>query len=85
MTQLIDPSDPRYFKQSSDKPYDRHQYQIVINKDQSIIFDDYDQRFGCYHDIAMILDKVPSYFVYSVGKTASNNPNHQVVVRGRFP
>lgn len=49
------------------------------------IFDDYDQRFGCYNDIAMILDKVPSYFVYSVGKTASNNPNHQVVVRGRFP
>ena len=52
MTQLIDPSDPRYFKQSSDKPYDRHQYQIVINKDQSIIFDDYDQLRAYWFEYA---------------------------------
>ena len=52
MTQLIDPSDPRYFKQSSDKPYDRHQYQIVINKDQSIIFDDYDQLRAYWFECA---------------------------------
>ena len=48
------------------------------------IFDDYDDRFGCYHDIAMIANAAPQYYVYSPGKTASNNPTHQLVVRGYF-
>ena len=33
---------PARFEQTSDKPYDRHQYQLECNG-QSIIFDDYDQ------------------------------------------
>ena len=28
MTQLIERSDPRYFTQTSDAPYDRHHYKI---------------------------------------------------------
>lgn len=48
------------------------------------IFDDFDDRFGCYHDILKITKAAPQYMVYSPGKTASNNPTHQVVVRGRF-
>ena len=48
------------------------------------IFDDYDDRFGCYYDIATVLKASPSYFVYSPGKTASGNPTHQAVLRGFF-
>ena len=33
---------PEWFEQTSDEPYDRHQYQLEWNG-QSIIFDDYDQ------------------------------------------
>ncbi len=29
MTKLISSDDPRYFSQTSDKPYDRHHYKIV--------------------------------------------------------
>ena len=32
---------PAWFEQTSDAPYDRHQYQLESNG-QSIIFDDYD-------------------------------------------
>ncbi len=31
-----------YFEQTSNEPYDRHQYQLEFNG-KSIIFDDYDQ------------------------------------------
>ena len=31
MTKLIEKNDPRYFNQTSDVPYDRHQYKIVCN------------------------------------------------------
>ena len=48
------------------------------------IFDDFDNRFGCYHDISLIANAAPQYYVYSPGKTASNNPTHQLVVRGYF-
>ena len=48
------------------------------------IFDDFDERFGCYKDISMIANAAPQYFVYSPGKTASNNPTHQLVVKGYF-
>ena len=46
------------------------------------IFDDFDERFGCYHDIYKVLRSSPSYFVYSHGQTASGNPNHQAMIRG---
>jgi len=48
------------------------------------IFDDFDDRFGCYRDISLIANAAPQYYVYSPGKTASNNPTHQLVVRGYF-
>ena len=31
MTDLITKDDPRYFSQTSDKPYDRHHYKIVYD------------------------------------------------------
>ena len=35
---------PDWFAQTSDEPYDRHQYQVVFNDgQQSITFDDYEQ------------------------------------------
>ena len=46
------------------------------------IFDDFDERFGCYYDISQILRSSPNYYVYSHGKTASGNPNHQAIIRG---
>ena len=42
MTQCIDPSDPRYFTQTSDKSYDRHKYQINLTNGKSVVFDDYE-------------------------------------------
>ena len=41
MTQTISPEDPQYFTESSDKPYDRHQYKVVSRTGESIIVDDY--------------------------------------------
>ena len=43
MTQLIDPTDPRYFKVSCDKPYDRHNYELYIKEQEKpVVFEDYD-------------------------------------------
>jgi len=54
------------------------------NKMPIWIFDDFDERFGCYQDILQITKIAPQYMVYSPGKTASNNPTHQLIMRGRF-
>ena len=32
-----------WFKQTSDEPYDRHQYKFVYSNDQSVIFDSWEQ------------------------------------------
>ena len=48
------------------------------------IFDDYDDRFGCYNDIHKIAKSATQYMVYSPGLTASNNPTHQMLLFGRF-
>ena len=42
MTPTIDPTDPRYFLQTSDEPYDRHQYVLSYNGEKELLFDDYD-------------------------------------------
>ena len=32
-----------YFEQTSDKPYDRHKYQLEFGDGQTVIFNDYEQ------------------------------------------
>jgi hypothetical protein len=48
------------------------------------IFDDFDKRFGCYSDIMDIMNFQKNHMVYKVGSAASGNPNHQVMVVGKF-
>ena len=48
------------------------------------VFDDYDERFGCYQDIRRLLKKSDDFKIYHVGNAASGNPNHQVIIRKRF-
>ena len=42
MPKLIAKDDPLYFGQTSDKPYDRHQYKIV-HKDHSFVLTSWDE------------------------------------------
>ena len=42
MTQLIDRSDPRYFIQTSDAPYDRHHYRLNFSDGTHKIYDAWD-------------------------------------------
>ena len=42
MTKLIEKNDSRYFSQTSNKPYERHQYKIV-HKDRSIVVESWDE------------------------------------------
>ena len=38
------------FKQTSDEPYDKHDYKLVYSNNQSVIFDNYeDLRLAWYH------------------------------------
>ena len=37
MTKLIEKDDPRFFEQTSDKPYDRHIYKLVFNDKYAIL------------------------------------------------
>lgn len=48
------------------------------------VFDDYDERFGCYRDITRLIEDKPDVKIYRVGNAASGNPNHQVIVRGKY-
>ncbi len=66
MTQLIGPSDPLYFTETSGGSYDRHDYQLVFdNGNKSVIFDDYEQMraywFECVRNwgncVVNVLDK----------------------------
>ena len=43
MTKLIEPSDPRYFTETSSKIYDRHQYEFVYSNGQSRVFDSWEE------------------------------------------
>jgi hypothetical protein len=42
MTQVIDPSDKRYFTSTSDGLYDRHTYKLNVPNQGSIILEDYE-------------------------------------------
>jgi len=48
------------------------------------IFDDFDTRFGCYVDIEKLMANKTDFKIYRVGNAASGNPNHQVIVRGKY-
>ena len=42
MTNLIEKTDSRYFSQTSEAPYDRHNYKIVC-KDKSFVVESWDE------------------------------------------
>tara|TARA_R100000152_G_C6761579_1_gene185728 strand:+ start:357 stop:1019 length:663 start_codon:yes stop_codon:yes gene_type:complete len=48
------------------------------------VFDDYDERFGCYQDINDLCKLNSNFKSYKVGNTASNSPNHQMIIHGRL-
>lgn len=48
------------------------------------VFDDFDTRFGCYRDIKRLCNMSKSYKIYNVGNTTSGNPNHQIIIFGKF-
>jgi hypothetical protein len=43
MTQLIDPSDPRYFQLTSEGNYDRHHYRLYFKDGNNKYFEDWEQ------------------------------------------
>ena len=43
MTNLIEKTDSRYFSQTSDAPYDRHQYKIVSKQYATFIVESWDE------------------------------------------
>lgn len=47
------------------------------------IFDDFDQRFGCFKDILSICNFSRNFKLYKIGKTASGMPSHQALVLGK--
>ena len=49
MTALIEPTDPRYFRQTSNKPYDRHIYKVVF-RNKVYKFDSWDAAVGCWFE-----------------------------------
>jgi len=58
MTQLIDPSDPRYFHQTSDEPYLRHDYKVVKSTGEYAITDNYEDVKRIWHEQNFFLDYV---------------------------
>ena len=63
MTNLIEKTDPRYFSQTSDIPYDRHHYKIV-SQNKSIVVESWDEvqeywwnRRGFSPPVIEVIDK----------------------------
>ena len=63
MTNLIEKTDPRYFSQTSDAPYDRHHYKIVC-QDRSFVVESWDEvqeywwnRRGFSPPVIEVIDK----------------------------
>jgi len=50
MTNLIEPTDPLYFKETSSAPYDRHKYKLVFKNRKAIIFEDWDLARGAWFE-----------------------------------
>tara|TARA_Y100000022_G_scaffold146259_1_gene127964 strand:- start:1608 stop:1814 length:207 start_codon:yes stop_codon:yes gene_type:complete len=49
MTALIEKTDPRWFAQTCNKPYDRHIYKVVF-KNKVYKFDSWDAAMGCWFE-----------------------------------
>ena len=65
MTKLIEKTDPRYFSQTSDAPYDRHHYKIVC-QNKSFVVESWDEvqewwwnncRLPTFDAIVHVIDK----------------------------
>ena len=48
------------------------------------VFDDFDERFGCFSDIQKLCKVSGKFKIYRVGNAASGNPNHQAIIFGRI-
>lgn len=67
-------------------------YQDVINlqSKQSLdiypiwVFDDFDERFGCFDDIASLCITSRKFKIWEVGLTASGKPSHQAMTVCRY-
>ena len=59
---LIQPNDERYFKQTSNEPYDRHKYRLTLKSGKAIVVEDYDIlrslwfQYNKYAHIVEVLD-----------------------------
>ena len=51
--ELILPSDPQYFTDTSDEPYDRHQYEFVYSNGQSRVFDSWEETRSEWFNIPL--------------------------------
>ena len=45
--ELIEPTDPQYFKLSSEEPYDRHHYKVVDKNGDSVIVESWKKQILC--------------------------------------
>lgn len=52
------------------------------HKDTIWAFDDYDSRFGCYHDLNILAKHFKEVVVLDLGLTASGNPNKIMLAKG---
>jgi|MDTC01.1.fsa_nt_gb hypothetical protein len=50
MTALIEPTDPRYFRCTSDGSYDRHTYKVVFNNSKALKFDSWEEAQACWFE-----------------------------------
>lgn len=48
------------------------------------VFDDFDVRFGCFKDIATLINSSNGFKIWDVGLTASGQPSHQVMLKNKF-
>ncbi len=48
------------------------------------VFDDFDIRFGCISDIFTLAQHSRRFFIYEIGKTASGQPSHQLLLLAKF-
>ncbi len=52
MTKQIKPKNPQYFTQTSDEPYDRHTYELVLPSGKTLMFQDYEHLRAIWFEAA---------------------------------